>query len=395
MMQVKYEEKNTVIRPNYRNGGIVNLMSSLRQGLGGPPGLYDTLDLLPSDRVKEAANVVLLVIDGLGYNYLRRHGRKLKAHLRGSMTTVFPSSTAPAITTFLTGVAPQQHGVSGWFMFLKELGTVAMILPFQPRWGGGSFASAGVDVKDLISAPPLFDSLEVRSHFVIPRPLIDTPYTVAAAGRAERVGYLNLVDCFHIVESLIKQGAERQYLYAYWPLFDALAHDYGVNSPIVKKHYLELDRCIDALIKALGGTDTLLVVTSDHGFVDTAPSLTIRVEDHPELSRCLALPLCGEPRLAYCYVRPGKSRNFERYVSEALGESFELYPSERLLADDWFGSGEPTPKLLERIGDYILIPKGNRVIKDTLPMEGRWDNVGIHGGTSEDEMLVPLVLAHC
>jgi hypothetical protein len=311
------------------------------------------------------------------------------------MTTVFPSSTAPAITTYLTGVAPQQHGISGWYMYLKELGTVAMILPFQPRWGGGSFASAGVAAEDLICSPSLFNHLGVQGYFVIPRPLADSPYTVAVAGSAERVGYFNLVDCLYSIEHIVKGGVERKFLYAYWPLLDALSHEHGVNSRLVKKHFRELDRCIKSLMKALRGTDTLMIVTSDHGFVDTAPSLTARLEDHPELSRCLALPLCGEPRMAYCYIKPGRTRCFERYMSEVLGDRFELYSSEQLLVDGWFGSGEPTPKLADRIGDYVVIPKGRRVIKDTLPMESRWESIGVHGGSSEDEMLVPLVLAHC
>ena len=46
----------------------------------------------------------------------------LSENLIGSMTSVFPATTASAITTFATGLAPQQHAFTGWFMFLKEIG---------------------------------------------------------------------------------------------------------------------------------------------------------------------------------------------------------------------------------------------------------------------------------
>lgn len=383
-------------RPNYQDGSIVNLMSSLIQGLGGQPHpAYAPLALLPPETVAEAANVVLLVIDGLGYNYFKRHAGALGNHLQGSITSVFPTSTAPAITTFLTGVAPQQHGVTGWFMHLKELGTVATILPFRPRWGDGTFNVMGISPGQLIAHPTLFDGLAVQSSFVIQQRLVNSPYTVAGAGCAERLGYRDLADCFAMIQGSIGQGPQRSYTYAYWPLLDNLSHHHGVASKAVKKHLRELEQGLEALLKALRGTNTLLIVTADHGFIDTAPALTTWLDDHPELAGCFVLPLCGEPRASYCYIRPGKAGQFERYVAERLGDCCDLYASEELVRMGWFGLGEPTPRLLDRIGDYVLVTKGHHVIKDSLPVESAWADVGVHGGISEDEMLVPLLVAHC
>lgn len=384
-----------MIKPDYRQHSIVNLMSSISQGLGGSEGLYPPLDLLRPATVAAATHVVLLVIDGLGYRYLRRHGQVLNTFLRGQLTTVFPSSTAPAITSFLTGAAPQQHGVTGWFMHLRELGTVAMMLPFRSRWGGDSFASAGVRPGDLLAWPPLFDRLNVRSHVIMSRDLVHSPFTAASAGRAKRTGYRNLVDLAFVIDRIIRQDSERKYLYVYWSLFDALAHDYGVGSRVVKRHLRELERWFTDLAKSLQGTDTLLIATADHGFIDTAPAVTVTLQDHPELAACLALPLCGEPRLAYCYVRPGKTGRFERYVRERFEGWCDLYPSEELVQQGWFGLGEPAPQLLERIGDYVLMLNGSQVIHDLLIREKAHHTIGVHGGASEDEMTVPLLVVNC
>lgn len=388
------KDKN-LMQPNYQDGSIVNLMSSLVCGFGGKPTPYAPLALLSPERVAEAANVVLLVIDGLGYRYLRRHGRILNRYLQGPITSVFPTSTAPAITTFLTGVAPQQHGVTGWFMYLKELATVAIILPFRPRWGAMTFAEAGIRVTDVITYPSVFDGLAARCFFIISQHLVDSPYTATLAGCAKRIGYQNLTGYFAAIGDIAQRKTEHHYLYAYWPGFDALSHQYGVSSELVKNHFYELERRFADLVDSLRGTNTLLIVTADHGFIDTTPSLLIRLETHPELADCLVMPLCGETRMAYCYVHAGKAAPFEQYVRQRLGDCCELYASEEWLDAGWFGIGEPDPKLRDRIGDYILLTKGQWAIKDTVLGEADWSDVGVHGGVSEDEMYVPLLVAHC
>ena len=61
-------------KPDYRGGSIVNLMASLITGLGGVESLYPPLKLLPPEEVARFRKVVLLVIDGLGYDYMQGSG---------------------------------------------------------------------------------------------------------------------------------------------------------------------------------------------------------------------------------------------------------------------------------------------------------------------------------
>jgi len=370
-------------------------MSSLVLGLGGPETPYPPLAWLPPETVTRAANVILLIIDGLGYNYLKRQESVLNRYLQGHLTSVFPTSTAPAITTFLTGVAPQQHGVTGWFMHLRELGTIALLLPFRPRWGTVSFATAGINVAELIGYPSVFDRLDAQCRFIVQQNLVDSPYSVTAAGGAERIGYHDLAGCFRAIANSVKRGAGRRYIYAYWPLLDKLCHQYGVSSQRVQIHLRELERSLMNLLKALEGTNTLVIVTADHGFIDTDPRLTVQLVDHPELAKCLIMPLCGEPRVAYCYVRPDLRQQFESYVKQWLHQYCEVYPSLELLNRGWFGLADPDPRLQHRIGDYVLLSKDSYAIKDALPREKPWTDWGVHGGVSEDELYVPLIVAHC
>ena len=50
-------------------------------------------------------------------------------------------------------------------------------------------------------------------------------------------------------------------------------------------------------------------------------------------------------------------------------------------------------RLYERTGDYVLVMKKSYIIKDFLPNEKTDFQKGNHGGLSEDEMLVPLIIA--
>ena len=119
--------------PDYKGGSIVNLMSSIAKAFGTKIQ-YPTLKILPPKKLKNKKNVVLLVIDGLGFEYLKKKKSILNDYLVGSMTSVFLSTTASAITTFLTGVSTQQHAFTGWYMHLKEIGVVSKSLPFLPRY---------------------------------------------------------------------------------------------------------------------------------------------------------------------------------------------------------------------------------------------------------------------
>ncbi|WP_059756303.1 alkaline phosphatase family protein [Thiobacillus denitrificans] len=129
--------------PDYHGGGIVNLMSSIATVLGGNSP-YAPLAALPPAALAGARHLVLLVVDGLGHDYLLGRDGCLRQHLRGQMTSVFPSTTASAIPTFLTGLAPQQHGLTGWHMYFREIGAIIAPLPFRVRTGRHALREAGV-----------------------------------------------------------------------------------------------------------------------------------------------------------------------------------------------------------------------------------------------------------
>ncbi len=380
--------------PDYRQGSIVNLMASLVEGRGGAPGPLPPLAELPPALVARYTSVCLLVVDGLGYRFLRRSaaGRVLRSGLRARLHTVFPSTTAAAITTFLTGEPPAWHGLTGWFVYLRELGTVFAPLPGRPRYGGAPLGESGWDMHRLLGRRPVSARMAADCWQVSPARIAHSDYSRTFRGPARLAQYHDRADFFAVTARLLREADRPRFVYAYWPELDAIAHRDGIDSPAAARELAAFDAGLGQLLAALRGSDTLLVVTADHGLVDTTADTRLTLDDHPALRDTLLLPLCGEPRVAYCYLRQGRVADFRARVAQALGERALLLPAADMIGAGWFGPGRPHPELASRVGDFVLLLQDNYSLKDWLPQERRYTQVGVHGGASPDEMEVPLIV---
>lgn len=384
-------------RPDYHGGSIVNLMSSVIAGRGGTPDLHVEADLLSGAEIAAARHVVLVVVDGLGHQALRArapHGW-MQAHLRGPLTSVFPSTTASGVTTFLTGDAPQQHGLTGWHMYLRELGAVMTVLPGRPRYGGVSYGPAGVDVEKLLAHRSVFGRIAVSSTMVSPQTIARSDFNRAHLGPARLRPYDGRDEMLAGIYDAVRRATAPSYVHAYWPRLDELGHRHGIHSPPAVAELLAVDAALEKLAASLRGTGTLLVVAADHGQIDTRASDRLALADHPALAETLLLPLCGEPRVVYCYPHPDRAADFVAYVEDELAPCAELHRGAELIREGWFGLGPPHSHLHDRVGPYVLLMKESYVLNDRLFGESGPVSVGVHGGISEAEMMVPLVVADC
>ncbi len=379
-----------MVSPDYEEKSLVNLMSSVLRSIGADSP-YEPLPSLDIQGLKEKRNIVLLILDGLGYEYLKEKGKDtiLNEHLEEKLTSVFPSSTASAIPTLFTGLAPQEHAVTGWYTLIKELGVVSTILPFEPRFGGECLSESEVDIDSILSYEPLMKEVPRKRYDVTLKKLKDSAFNSFYARGLERKGYSSLKEMFEVLERLLKEE-ERKFIRAYWNGFDAAAHEDGINSDSAARHFLAIEHRLREFVERIDQTSTTLLVTSDHGFIDTEKERALRLKDHPSFKRCLTLPFCGDHRTVFCYVRPSRTEEFENYWEDNLRDFCELHKSEDLVEKDYFGLFEPNPDLHDRIGDYTLVMKDDYIFYDTLQNEEEHFMVGNHGGTSEKEMYVPL-----
>lgn len=383
-----------MIKPDYQGGSLVNLMRSLGAAFGAagdescPP-----LAGLDIRTLSAARHILLVVIDGLGENILCRFPDSALARAeRRVISSVFPTTTASAITSLLTARAPRRHGVTGWYQWLREAGVVSTILPFVTRAGGVDLRQLGLSVSRVIDSPPFLAGVNRTCRAWLPEAIVNSTYSVTLTAPAARTGYASLDMLGEGLVQQLRLNPEPSLSWVYWPELDGLMHHTGPDSQAVAELFAALDTWWQTLTQSLAGTDTLVLLTADHGHIATTPDRHVRLEQHPELRECLTLPLCGEPRAASCYVRPHARQRFERYVSTELAEYCDLKPVADLIEEGWLGPGESHPELDSRLGDYMLLMHENYVIKDTLVGEQPFSFAGVHSGTSREEMEVPLIM---
>ena len=374
-----------MVFPDYKNS-IVNVSSSIIAALGGET-IYPPLEKLSF--LRDHKKIVLLVFDGLGYEFLKRYGNNsfLWKNCASKITSVFPSTTATAETSLETGVAPQQHAITGWLMLIKELGLVSKALLFEPR-AGGSLFKMGVKWDSIYTEKLIIDRISSPSMFVMPR--------IAAArfNGSSRVAVFD--DLAGMIDRIKKAIAKKnnRFVFAYWIDFDKISHKKGCAGSEAIEHFLEVDKKIEGLSNFIKKENACLLVTADHGFCDIPEENRLVLQDYKEIYDCLSLPLCGESRAAFCYVRPEKDAKFRRLVKKDLDFCCTMFKSSDLIKKGVFGLGEPNPRLYERVGDHILAAKDGFNMRDLLAHESKPEMTGFHGGMSELEMYVPLVVFH-
>jgi hypothetical protein len=377
------------MRPDYSGGSLVNLIASIVAARGGVP-LHPALANLPASELGDARNIVLLIVDGLGDNYLVRRGAgsALARRRRGALTSVFPSTTASAITTSYTGRTPLEHGLTGWFTYFGEAGCVSAALPFRSRGDYLPLARRGVTPEQIYVCDSIFEAVTDASFVITYKDIIDSEYNIRHCRGAQRIAYESLDELVAGVEAAVKSADTRKFIYAYWPVYDMVSHRYGAESAAAFEQFTKIDAAFGEMVARLAGTESLIIATADHGFIDVAPEESLELP--ASLAALLRFPLCGERRVAYCHVHDAPL--FIQKARDWLGERAEVMPSRALVDEGWFGPGAPHPRFAERIGDVALVMRGRYAVKDWTPGESRHLHIGNHGGTSEDEMLIPLMM---
>jgi predicted AlkP superfamily pyrophosphatase or phosphodiesterase len=401
------------IVPNYQGCSIANLTSSIAQLFGAqlptPPLDPAILDGLTAG----VHRVVVVVVDALGYGKLLEtldanpqnglHTLFYRGARLVPLTSVFPSTTAAALTTLWSGYTPAEHGLLGYQLFMREWGVRANMLEFSPvatqALKREQLIESGLDPKSFLPVPSLPQTLS-PSHVPVDV-LIAKPYVASGLSRVqirgarEVRGYVTSSDMWVVLRQILEQKPDERAVHTvYWGGADAVGHTYGASSPTLAAEINNLAysfsrEFLNALSPA-ARSGTLFLLTADHGQIDTPLDRVTYLEDHPELRSNLVMDFTGEPRAAYLYCRSGEIDHVRDYVTHRLDDRFLVLDSAAALAAGLFGSGTVAPEAKYRIGDLTVIAReGYTLVEDRKqhPLLGR------HGGLTNGEMLVPLIAA--
>lgn len=399
--------------PNYGGRSIVNVPASIVRLFGGrmsTPAL-DPAIIRPYARGVE--RIVLVIVDALGYGRLaqaleRNPDNGFHALLRSGgslwpLTSVFPSTTTAALTALWSGYTPAEHGFMGYTLFLREYGIRAEMISFNPvateRQGHEQLLAAGLDPDKFLPVPSLPQTL---ARYDVPvYNLIEQPFTRSALsrvqirGQKEMRGFITSSDMWVVLRGWLKQHVlERALFVAYWSKIDTLSHVYGPSSETLASEIdnfaYTFEREFLRKLPPEAREGTLFLLTADHGQVDTPSDQAIYMHDHPALRDRLQFGFTGDPRAPYLTVRQGEAEAVRAYLAKNLSRQFFTLDSQAALRAGLFGGGKHAAETRFRIGDFVLLPRGQQVL---------WDRqdpprlLGRHGALHAQEMLVPLLAA--
>lgn len=357
--------------------------SGARSVVGVAGDLFDALRG-ESEALPRAESVVLVLVDGLGAISLRAHAGHARA-LTSGMTkrdvasSVFPSTTAAALTSIVTGVWPGEHGLVGY----RVLDPSRDILINQLS----GWETDGIDPFTWQPSETIFEraSAESRESFAVgvaayarsgfTKATLRGAEFVAAAAPADRVA--TAYDLAHRHPGSL--------VYCYLPEVDKAGHRYGVDSP----EWVAALEDIDAALAARVPSGVGVLVTSDHGMVDVPPNRQVVLEEeHLAGIRHVG----GEPRMLHVYFEPDADAGevTARWRADLEGVADVLTRGEAI------GLGLFGPQVSSaasaRMGDLLAVARGSRAIYDGTAADQRGRGmIGQHGALTPEERQVPRV----
>jgi hypothetical protein len=366
------------VLPDFGGACIANVVPALL----GRADQANRPDWLPASAAA-AGQIVLLVVDGLGWEQLRARpglAPTLTAAegIERSITSVAPSTTACALTSITTGTLPYQHGVLGYR--LADGDEILNVL----RWRIGS-ASPG-DARRVEPAgrfQPLtpFPGAAGAVPVVSRDEFGSTGFTAAHLGDSPLHGYRVPSSLPVEVGRLLRQG--EPFVYAYYDGIDKVAHGSGLGV-----HYDAELRAVDRMVEDLVAElppGAALVVTADHGQVDIGPHLELLGAEIMAGVRFLS----GEGRFRWLHARDGAADDLLAMASERYGDTTWVVGREQMVDEGLFG-GPLTGAMAGRLGDVALVPHAPIAFIDPADTgESRLQSR--HGSLTGEEMLVPLV----
>jgi len=398
------------ISPDYDGRSILNIPASAArlmgvQGFQSAPLQKEYLDPLQGN----SKNIILILLDALAYHRLESwlseepdlvwHELLQEGTLK-PVTSICPSTTCAAITSYWTDSPAVQHGIMGYEMWLKEYGIVANMIEHKPinyRMPGGDLTLAGFDPETYLPVESIsnhFHQHNIEMHAFQHYAIINSGLSRMFMRDAERHSIATASDMWISIRQLVEsQSQQQKYIWAYWGSLDGSSHLHGPDSERAKAEFMTFSAAfkyyfLDGLDPALK-EDTIVILTADHGQITTDKNDNhYDLNNHPQFTEMLHLNPTGENRLAYLHIKPGKIDAVKEYIENTWPEQFSMINPEAAVQAGLFGPGDPHPAIYDRIGDCIVAARGNAYwwwANKPNPLIGR------HGGLSKEEMLVPFL----
>ncbi|MGD6934162.1 MAG: alkaline phosphatase family protein [Candidatus Bathyarchaeia archaeon] len=410
---------NNFVSPDYKKNCISNIPQIVSHALKVNKKTRNTFfeEKIEETDYEEANSVVLIVIDGFGFNQFLKYYKKDKFLLRLAdqgdtfpLTSTFPSQTTNALTSMNTGLTPQEHGLFEYFIYLKNIGIVNT-LSFERAGGNQSNApEEGFDPNILLSKGKTIHT-KLKDEGINSFTHINAHNAFNACSKvlfegSTIVPSLKLSDTIvGLRKNIEKNQNKKTYFFVHIDSLDTIAHQYGPDS---YETHVELSLITHLLNKELvqkidakTAKKTLLFVTADHGGLNVNPKQTTYLNFsnytlpnlQTEHNQKPILPT-GSLREVFLHIKEEKIQETKQLLEKKIGNKAQILETKEAAKNGFFGLGATSEKFFERTGNLMILPLANETVWFENSEGRRINFLGQHGGLSEQEMLVPFAAAN-
>jgi hypothetical protein len=330
--------------------------------------------------LQDAERIVLLVIDGLGYEQLQRHAHiapNLMSLVGGPITTIAPSTTASALTSLVTGASPAEHGIVGYRM---DMGDSIMN---SLRWWSDTRDLRKVHPPATVQPIPPFVGMTIP---VVSRAELEgSAFTEAHLRGSRPCGWRAASSIVAQCANLISSG--EKFVYAYYDGVDKIAHERGFGA-YYDSEIAATDWLVGSLLNTLP-SGTTLAITADHGQVQVDDNV-VHLSDDIKAS---LHHQSGEGRFRWLHAKRGQESDLLQIATDSYSEIAWVASRDQVIEEAWLGparGGRIADQVKRRLGDVALVPFTATTFDDPLD-SGPFSLVCRHGSLTADEMFVPFL----
>ena len=354
-------------------------------------------------------HLVFFLLDGFGYSTVKYSMKKyrmkyLNRFFNNSdckpITSVFPSTTSTATVTYHTGMQPIDHRVLGYTSYIPEAGAVCNMISLSPLGrkelcildNGYNFPW----IKDHGTIYTKLGKEDVKSFFYMPNAIKNSGLSRLTGEGSNISPYYSISHMLTSLRRNLSTAKGRTFHLCYISTIDTISHKIG---PYTEETALEMETIFMLLEKQILSSgdlpeNTFFSISADHGHTVLNKGQKIDLSADRKLKSYFSAPAVGDPRASFIRTKEGYLDSAMNRLSRMYGESFIQVLGKDMINEGFFGFPREVEDDPGFPGDIVLIPGNYTSIVDssltvTDPGNSIDNMIGMHGGLSAEEMIVP------
>ncbi|MCL4350548.1 MAG: alkaline phosphatase family protein [Candidatus Thermoplasmatota archaeon] len=407
----KYRWKNNLefIKPAFGKGCITDIPGIILKNFNIHSA--ENQEKSWDDYTEAPDHLIFLLIDGFGFSTIKHSSVKyemkyLENFIEDSsfrlITSVFPSTTSTATLSYHTNMHPVEHGVLGYNSYIPEIGTICNMISMNPVGRKDiSILDNGYEIPRIRDHDTIHATLgmnDVRSYLYLPNAIKNSGLTKLTGRGASVSGYMTLSQMFTLLKRDLSESRGRSFHFCYISTLDAVSHKVG---PYTSDAAMEIELIFMLLKEQLVDSphlprNTSLFISADHGHMVMDKQQIIEFNDGFKLRSHLLAPVVGEPRAPMIWTRKEGEDALMSYFHENYHDSLIPVQIDDLIKQGFFGNAKNRIDCRDSLGDVALLMKNSASVFDSSlkildPHNDADSLVGVHGGLSSEEMIVPFI----